>query len=164
MRNMAAAVRPEGILVIACPNPLSFKGLGAHLTPHWFHVWFYKHVLGIKEAGTDDCGPFPTVMSSRIAPEPMCALAESCGLTVELRTVSRGGGWYGKQSPAQRVIEWGLDVACGSAASAHLRQVQRRAGRDSPGISEAGALGPDVPAPFGRLDRGPGVAEQVHIL
>lgn len=110
VRNMAAAVRPEGILVIACPNPLSFKGLGARLTPHWFHVWFYKHVLGVKEAGTDDCGPFPTVMSSRIAPEPMCALAGSCGLTVELRMVSRGGGWHGRQSPARRVIEWGLDV------------------------------------------------------
>jgi SAM-dependent methyltransferase len=110
VRNMAAAVRPEGILVIACPNPLSFKGLGARLTPLWFHVWFYKHVLGIKEAGADDFGPFPTIMSSRIAPEPMCALAESCGLTVELRTVSRGGGWYGRQSAARRVIEWGLDV------------------------------------------------------
>jgi SAM-dependent methyltransferase len=109
VKNMAAAVRPGGILVLACPNPLSFKGLGARLTPHWFHVWFYRHVLGIKYAGTDDRGPFPTVMSRRIAAKPMCALAESCGLTVELRRVSKHSWWYGKHSLPQRVLERCLD-------------------------------------------------------
>ena len=109
VKNMAAAVRPGGILVLACPNPLSFKGLGARLTPHWFHVWFYRHILGIKYAGTDDRGPFPTVMSRRIGAGPICALAESCGLTVELRRVSKHSWWYGKHSVPQRVLERCLD-------------------------------------------------------
>jgi SAM-dependent methyltransferase len=108
--HLAAAIRPEGILVLACPNPYSFKGLGARLTPHWFHVWFYRAILGLKEAGSEDLGPFRTVMSFRIAPRPLCALAESCGLTVELCMVSRGSRWCGRNSRMQRSIEWFLDV------------------------------------------------------
>jgi hypothetical protein len=105
VRRLAAAVRPGGILVLACPNPMSFQGLGARLTPQWFHVWFYRTVLGVKEAGTEGVAPFPTVMSSRIAPGALCKLGESCGLAVELRILSEGSWWWGRNSGSQRVLE-----------------------------------------------------------
>jgi SAM-dependent methyltransferase len=105
VRNFCAALRPEGILIIACPHPRSFEGLVARLTPHRFHVWFYKWVLGVKDAGTaKDPRPFPTVMSPQIAPEAMSSLAESCGLSAELRAVSTGTQWGSQRFVVRRVI------------------------------------------------------------
>ena len=105
VRRFSVALRPGGVLILACPHPHSFKGLGARLTPHWLHVWFYRHVLGVAGAGTDDPRPFPTVMSPRIAPAAICGLAASCGLTTELGAVSTGTQWGVRNPLVQRVIE-----------------------------------------------------------
>jgi SAM-dependent methyltransferase len=110
VRRFCATLRPGGVLILACPHPHSFKGLGARLTPHWLHVWFYRHVLGVEGAGVDDPRPFPTVMSSRIAPGAICELAASRGLTTELRAVSAGTQWGVQNSLVQRVIEPALRI------------------------------------------------------
>ena len=83
LRRFFRAIKPGGIAVLACPNPRSVKGLVTRLTPHRFHVWFYRRILGSKLAGTDDHGPFPTIMSRDIAPEMICATAAAQGLKVE---------------------------------------------------------------------------------
>jgi SAM-dependent methyltransferase len=105
VRHFSTALRPGGILIIACPHPRSFEGLVARLTPYRFHVWFYRHILGFRDAGSArDPRPFPTVMSPRIAPEAMCSLAASCGLETELRAVSTGAQWGSRRFVVQRVI------------------------------------------------------------
>jgi hypothetical protein len=48
------------------------------------------------------------VMSPRIAPRAICKLAESCGLAVEMRAVSRGTRWRRRGFIAQQAIEWAL--------------------------------------------------------
>jgi SAM-dependent methyltransferase len=108
--RFSAALRPGGVLILGCPHPRSFKGLGARLTPHWFHVWFYRHVLRVEGAGVDDRGPFPTVMSPRIAPGAIRELAASCGLTVELGGVSTGTHWGARGFTVERVVEPALRV------------------------------------------------------
>jgi len=30
------------------------------VTPHWFHVFFYRHVMGMKNAGKPGYAPYPT--------------------------------------------------------------------------------------------------------
>jgi SAM-dependent methyltransferase len=107
--RLAAAVRPGGVLVLACPNPRSLRGLAARLTPHWFHIWFYKTVLGVEGAGEDDVGPFPTIMSFRIAPATLCTQVELCGLVLELKLMAKDDWWWGKNTIAKRVVESSVD-------------------------------------------------------
>ena len=90
LRNLSTALKSGGVLVLACPNPHSLKGLVTKLTPHSFHVWSYRHLRGSRRAGTQDYGPFPTTMSPQIAPAAMCALAGSLGFTVELQLTFSG--------------------------------------------------------------------------
>lgn len=42
---------PGGQIVVAAPNPYSVKGFVTRYTPHWFHVWYYRHVLHRPQAG-----------------------------------------------------------------------------------------------------------------
>jgi SAM-dependent methyltransferase len=83
LANFFQATKPDGIVVIAVPNVLSIKGLITKLSPHWFHVWFYRHVFGIKDAGRDDRAPFRTVLSLQIAPQALRRFAETHGFAVE---------------------------------------------------------------------------------
>lgn len=78
--ELARIIRPGGALVLAVPHVWSIKGLVTKLTPHSFHVWFYRHVLGKPTAGQDDTAPFPVTRSWMIAPHKVRQLATAHGL------------------------------------------------------------------------------------
>lgn len=80
--RFARAVKDDGLIVLAMPNVLSAKGMVAKLTPHWFHVWWYRTIFGQKQAGTQDHGPFKTFLSLSISPSAMRRLAGRAGLDV----------------------------------------------------------------------------------
>lgn len=61
LRGFAEALRPGGLLFIGAPNPHSLSGVVTRVAPHWFHVWYYRHVLKDKRAGQPGCAPFPTI-------------------------------------------------------------------------------------------------------
>jgi SAM-dependent methyltransferase len=82
--RLAGAVAEGGVLVVAVPNLLSVKGLVTKLTPHWFHVAFYRHVYGVEGAGRDDQAPYPTYLRWAIAAPALARFAADHGLTVEL--------------------------------------------------------------------------------
>ncbi|GEP09909.1 SAM-dependent methyltransferase [Methylobacterium gnaphalii] len=72
LERFAEAVRPGGLLLIGAPHPFSLSGLVTKYSPHWFHVWFYRTVMGEKRAGTPGVGPFrvhyhPLVLPQRLA-------------------------------------------------------------------------------------------------
>jgi SAM-dependent methyltransferase len=81
--NLIRTLRPGGLLILAFPNVLSVKGLVTKLSPHWFHVWFYRRVLGDRLAGGVGRPPFPTCLPFAMAPERICDHARRRGLTVE---------------------------------------------------------------------------------
>lgn len=58
--NFVTSLRPGGLLLIGAPNPRSLSGVVTKYTPHWFHVWYYRRVLGRKNAGQPGEPPFPT--------------------------------------------------------------------------------------------------------
>jgi SAM-dependent methyltransferase len=70
-----AALAPDGLLVIGAPHPHSFSSLVTRLTPHWFHVWYYRVMLRKENAGLPGEPPFPVVYDRLVAPE---ALTEFC--------------------------------------------------------------------------------------
>ncbi|HEY1489342.1 MAG TPA: class I SAM-dependent methyltransferase [Micromonosporaceae bacterium] len=95
--GFARAVKPGGIIALAVPNLHSPKSVITKFTPHMFHVWFRRHILGRKLAGTPGHGPYPTTLRRAIAPGSMTRLAERLGLDVV------HVGWYedGKQIQAR---------------------------------------------------------------
>jgi SAM-dependent methyltransferase len=60
LNNFCDALKPGGMILIGAPNPHSLSGFVTKYSPHWFHVWFYRHVRGIKNAGLPGEPPFPT--------------------------------------------------------------------------------------------------------
>jgi SAM-dependent methyltransferase len=80
--QMVQALRPGGLLVLAQPSLLSPKGVVTRLTPHWFHVWVYRHVFGRPNAGRDDTPPFPTYLRRTIRPVALRNYGRSRGLDI----------------------------------------------------------------------------------
>jgi SAM-dependent methyltransferase len=54
------SLKQGGLILIGAPNPKSLSGVVTKYSPHWFHVWFYRHVRGDKNAGLPGQAPFPT--------------------------------------------------------------------------------------------------------
>jgi SAM-dependent methyltransferase len=54
------SLKQGGLILIGAPNPKSLSGVVTRYSPHWFHVWFYRHVRGEKRAGQPGQAPFPT--------------------------------------------------------------------------------------------------------
>lgn len=82
IERFARAIKDDGVIILALPNVLSVKGLLTKLTPHWFHVWWYRTVFGQKHAGTQDYGPFKTFLRYSISPNGMRRLARRYGLDI----------------------------------------------------------------------------------
>ena len=80
LANLAGALKPGGLLLLAFPNADSLKGLAAKATPYRFHVWLYRHVVGTPHAGTEDVGPFPTYFRSTMRPAAVERLLTERGL------------------------------------------------------------------------------------
>jgi len=76
------ALVPGGLLFIGAPNPNSFSGLITKLTPHWFHILYYKFVLGYKSAGEPGNVPFRTVYHPVVSPNALNQYCEKLGFRV----------------------------------------------------------------------------------
>jgi SAM-dependent methyltransferase len=79
------ALKPGGLILIAAPNPKSLSGIVTKYTPHWFHVWFYRHVLGRKLAGLPGEPPFPTFFHPLVTPVKLESFARTHGMRVIYR-------------------------------------------------------------------------------
>ena len=80
-----ASLKPGGLVVIAAPNPKSLSGVVTKYTPHRFHVWFYRRVLGKKLAGLPGEPPFPTFFHRLVTPARLVEFAEARGMQVIYR-------------------------------------------------------------------------------
>jgi 2-polyprenyl-3-methyl-5-hydroxy-6-metoxy-1,4-benzoquinol methylase len=58
--NFLRAAKPGGLIVLAFPNLFSLKGIVTKLTPHFVHVWYYRRLLKVPDAGMQDTPPFVT--------------------------------------------------------------------------------------------------------
>ncbi len=80
--NLGQTLKPGGLLIVGVPNLWSLKGLVTKLTPHRFHVWVYRRILGYQEAGTPEFGPYPTYLRRDISPARLAELARTTRLDV----------------------------------------------------------------------------------
>jgi SAM-dependent methyltransferase len=79
------SLRRGGLILIGAPNPRSLSGVVTKYTPHWFHIWFYRHVVGKKNAGLPGEAPFPTYFHQLVTPSLLEAFARKNGLQVIYR-------------------------------------------------------------------------------
>lgn len=59
LARFAECVKPGGLVLIGAPNPRSLSGIVTRFSPHWFHVWYYRHIRGEPQAGRPGEPPFP---------------------------------------------------------------------------------------------------------
>jgi SAM-dependent methyltransferase len=77
------ALSPGGLLLIGAPNAASLTGWITKVTPHWFHVWYYRHVLGYTTAGLPGYVPFKTIYHPIISPKRLIAYCERLGFKLD---------------------------------------------------------------------------------
>jgi SAM-dependent methyltransferase len=76
------SLKPGGLILIGAPNPKSLSGVVTKYSPHWFHVWFYRHVRGDHNAGLPGQAPFPTFFHPLVSLPRLEAFAAEHGLQV----------------------------------------------------------------------------------
>jgi SAM-dependent methyltransferase len=79
------ALKRNGQVLIGAPNPKSLSGIVTKYSPHWFHVWFYRYVRGIKKAGLPGEAPFPTHFHPLVTLANLEAFGRKHGLQVIYR-------------------------------------------------------------------------------
>ena len=79
------SLKQGGLILIGAPNPKSLSGVVTKYSPHWFHVWFYRHVRGDKKAGQPGQAPFPTFFHPLVTLSKLEAFAEAHGLQMIYR-------------------------------------------------------------------------------
>lgn len=74
-----ASLKKGGLIFIGAPNPASLSGAVTRYSPHWFHVWYYRTILGRKEAGQPGQPPFPTFFHRLVDPSALRSFMERNG-------------------------------------------------------------------------------------
>jgi len=82
--HMLAGLDEGGLLVIGCPNRSSTKGIITRFTPHIFHVWYYKAIRGISDAGQPGHAPFETFLNPYMGFEIVQKQLEEAGLAIRV--------------------------------------------------------------------------------
>jgi 2-polyprenyl-3-methyl-5-hydroxy-6-metoxy-1,4-benzoquinol methylase len=85
LENMASALKPQGVIVLAFPNVLSIKGLITKITPLGFHGAFYKYIM------RSSFSPFPTYLRFSMRPGRIAKKSHELGLQIEHFCIFEGG-------------------------------------------------------------------------
>jgi SAM-dependent methyltransferase len=85
LSGFCESLKNGGLILIGAPNPRSLSGVATKYTPHWFHVWFYRHMRGEKQAGQPGEPPFPTFFDPLVTLSKLEAFAQALGLHVIYR-------------------------------------------------------------------------------
>lgn len=83
LSRMTSWLKPNGVIIIEIPDPGSVKGMITRITPHWFHIFYYRYILDIKTAGHPGHGPYRTFYDPVVSRPGMHAFSEKNNLRVE---------------------------------------------------------------------------------
>jgi SAM-dependent methyltransferase len=83
LSRMTGWLKPGGIIIIEIPDPDCVKGLVTRISPHWFHVFYYRFVLGIKTAGQPGHGPYRTYFDPVVSRRGVREFCREKGLRIE---------------------------------------------------------------------------------
>lgn len=95
LENFARWLKPGGLVVIRVPDRDSFRGLLTRLSPHWFHVFYYRRVLKRPDAGRPGFAPYPTYYHPVISRAGIRRFCEARGLSLRVEC-GDGSEGYGR--------------------------------------------------------------------
>ncbi|OPY94473.1 hypothetical protein A5906_12915 [Bradyrhizobium sacchari] len=75
-------VKPGGLIIIVIPDPYSAFGFTSRMTPHWFHVLFYRLIRGSKNAGKPGYAPYRVTYDKVVSREGIRAFCRQNGLVL----------------------------------------------------------------------------------
>jgi 2-polyprenyl-3-methyl-5-hydroxy-6-metoxy-1,4-benzoquinol methylase len=93
--NFVKWLKPSGIIIIQIPDPYSVKGFVTRITPHWFHIFFYRHVTGLKNAGKPGYAPYPTHYDAVVSRRGMREFCQRNSLAIKAE-FGCGGRTHGR--------------------------------------------------------------------
>jgi SAM-dependent methyltransferase len=67
LKSFVRWLKPGGLIILRIPDPDSVKGFITRITPHWFHVFYYRYFLKVKTAGLPGHGPYRTYFDSVVS-------------------------------------------------------------------------------------------------
>jgi SAM-dependent methyltransferase len=111
-------LKPGGLLILYIPDPKSAYGFLANLTPHWFHVLFYRYILGQKNAGKPGFAPYSTVYDEVVSREGICRFAKENNLRI-----CEEFGFYRPTGIANLLIDLVQVLSFGRLKSSHCNLV-----------------------------------------
>jgi SAM-dependent methyltransferase len=82
MHSFRQWIKPGGIIVLRVPDPQSVQGFVTRVTPHWFHVLYYRLVLKQPLAGTAGYAPYPVHYDPVIWRDGMKEFCQRNGLKI----------------------------------------------------------------------------------
>jgi SAM-dependent methyltransferase len=85
LSGFCESLKQGGLILIGAPNPKSLSGVVTKFSPHWFHVWFYRHVRGDEKAGQPGQAPFATHFHPLVTVSNLEAFANAHGLELIYR-------------------------------------------------------------------------------
>jgi SAM-dependent methyltransferase len=83
LKNFVRWLKPGGLLIVRVPDPHSVRGFVTRITPHWFHVLFYKQVLRRANAGQPGHGPYATFFHPWVSRRGIYDYCAAYGFTVK---------------------------------------------------------------------------------
>lgn len=83
LTRMAGWLKPDGIIIVEIPDPGSVKGWVTKITPHWFHIFYYRYILDKKTAGLPGYGPYRTIYDPVVSRRGVYGFCDRNGLRVD---------------------------------------------------------------------------------
>jgi len=80
--NLVQWLKPGGLLVLRIPDRESVKGFLTHITPHWFHVLYYRIYKNNPNAGKPGHMPYPTPFGKVVSRVGLHAFCQRHGLQI----------------------------------------------------------------------------------
>jgi SAM-dependent methyltransferase len=108
LERMVDWLKPGGIIVIEIPDPATVKGWVTKVTPHWFHIFYYRFVLNKSTAGLPGYGPYRTIYDPVVSRGGIYQFCSRLGLSVEHEYAFRTDG------PSNSVKRLVIDVITAS--------------------------------------------------
>lgn len=97
-------LKPSGLIIVRIPDPDSVQGFITRVTPHWFHIFYYRYLLKKKTAGLPGYGPYRTYYDSVVSRQGLHKFCEKNNLSIE---AEYGDGYF---RPGSGSIQVAIDV------------------------------------------------------
>ncbi|MGH8934221.1 MAG: class I SAM-dependent methyltransferase [Egibacteraceae bacterium] len=92
LQNFARWLKRGGIVVLRIPDPDSVRGFVTRITPHWFHVFYYRYFIGARNAGKPGYAPYTTYYHPVVSRRGIREFCEKHSLVV--REECGDGGYH----------------------------------------------------------------------